>query len=128
MEIKTALVEEFNSELEEVGKMEVGTEQHKIAVDSVTKMADRIIEIKKLDIQEQMKEAELIQEAEIKAQQMKDEKKDKVVRNVISVAIPMVQLAAAGLVFVMSTNFERNGTFTTEGGKISVKELLRFKR
>ena len=43
MSIKNDLVEEFESELEELGKMEVGTEKYKTLVDGVTKLADRII-------------------------------------------------------------------------------------
>ena len=49
MSIKHDLVEEFNSELEELGKMEVGGEKYKVAVDGIAKLADRIIEIDKIE-------------------------------------------------------------------------------
>ena len=105
MEIKERLSEEFENELEDIGRMEVGSEEHKLAVDSVTKLADRIIEIKKLE----------------------DEKKDRFVKNAISIGTFVGSAAIYGLAFIVSTNFERIGSFTTEGGRISVRELLKLK-
>lgn len=127
MSVKSNLVEEFESELEELSKMAIGTDTYKTTVDGVTKLADRIIELEKnekelaaqIDAQER--------EYAIKAQQLKDEKRDRLIKNCITVGTFIGGVAVYGLAFIASTNFEREGTFTTEGGKSSVKQLLKLK-
>ena len=127
MSVKTLLVEEFKSEIEEIGKLEVGSEQHKAAVDSATKLVDRIIEIEKFESDRNAKENNQKTDTDLKLRQLEDEKKDRFIRNCITVGIAAGQLTAAGLAFVMSMNFEKEGTLTTEGGRSSLKQLLKFR-
>ncbi len=127
MSVRSNLVEEFESELKELSKMAIGTDTYKTTVDGVTKLADRIIEIEKnekelaaqIDAQER--------EYAIKVQQLKDEKRDRLIKNCITVGTFIGGITVYGLAFIASTNFEREGTFTTEGGKSSVKQLLKLK-
>ena len=72
MSIKNDLVEEFESELEELSKMEVGTDTYRTTVDGVTKLADRIIEIDKIEKENSFNIDTQEQEYAIKAQQLKD--------------------------------------------------------
>lgn len=127
MSIKNDLVEEFSDELKELGKMEVGTDVYKTTVDGVTKLADRIIEIEKNEKEHVAQMEAQEREYEIKAQQLRDEKRDRLIKNCITVATFIGGVAVYGLAFIASTNFEREGTFTTEGGKSSVKQLLKLK-
>ena len=127
MSIKNDLVEEFSDELKELGKMEVGTDTYKSTVDGVTKLADRIIEIEKNEKEHAAQIDAQEREYEIKAQQLKDEKRDRLIKNCITVGTFIGGIAVYGLAFIASTNFEREGTFTTEGGKSSVKQLLKLK-
>ncbi len=127
MSIKNDLVEEFSDELKELGKMGVGTDTYKATVDGVTKLADRIIEIEKNEKEHAAQIDAQEREYEIKAQQLRDEKRDRLIKNCITVATFIGGVAVYGLAFIASTNFEREGTFTTEGGKSSVKQLLKLK-
>lgn len=127
MSIKNDLVEEFESELEELGKMEVGTEKYKTLVDGVTKLADRIIEIDKVENEHVVQIDTQEQEYAIKAQQLKDEKKDRFIKNCIAVGTFVGGVLVYSLAFIASMNFEREGTLTTEGGRSSLRQLLKLK-
>lgn len=130
MGIKTALVDEFNNELKELGKLELGSDKYKVAVDGVTKLADRITEIEKLDdsrAEKKHQELALSYEQDLKREQLESEKKDRVAKNWIMVGTAVFSAAVYGLAFIASTNFEREGTFTTEGGKNSIRQLLKIK-
>ena len=127
MSIKNNLVEEFESELEELGKMEVGTEKYKTLVDGITKLADRIIEIDKVENEHVVQIDTQEQEYAIKAQQLKDEKKDRFIKNCIAVGTFVGGVLVYSLAFIASMNFEREGTLTTEGGRSSLRQLLKLK-
>lgn len=127
MSVRSKLVEEFESELEELGKMEVGNETYKTTVDGVTKLADRIIEIDKNEKENSVKIDIQEQEYAIKAQQLKDEKKDRFIKNCIAIGTFVGGVLVYSLAFIASTNFEREGTLTTEGGKSSLRQLLKLK-
>lgn len=127
MSVRSNLVEEFESELEELSKMEVGTDTYRATVDGVTKLADRIIEIDKIEKDNSVKIDTQEQEYAIKAQQLKDEKKDRFIKNCIAIGTFVGGVLVYGLAFIASTNFEREGTLTTEGGKSSLRQLLKLK-
>ena len=127
MSVRSNLVEEFESELEELSKMEVGTDTYRATVDGVTKLADRIIEIDKIEKENSVKIDTQEQECAIKAQQLKDEKKDRFIKNCIAIGTFVGGVLVYGLAFIASTNFEREGTLTTEGGKSSLRQLLKLK-
>ena len=116
MSVRSNLVEEFESELEELSKMEVGTDTYRATVDGVTKLADRIIEIDKIEKENSVNIDTQEQEYAIKAQQLKDEKKDRFIKNCIAIGTFVGGVLVYGLAFIASTNFEREGTLTTEGG------------
>ena len=127
---KNLLYEELEKELKELSRMQIGTEQYKVAVDGITKLTDRIIEIDKLDSEKNAKELENIarmEEQELKREQLKSEKRDRIVKNVIAVGGAVLSVAVYALAFIASTNFEREGTFTTEGGKNSIRQLLKLR-
>lgn len=127
MSVKSILVEEFESELKEVKKLEVGSDKHKNAVDSLTKLADRIIEIEKLKDEADFKRESLDNETSLKEQQFKDEKKDRNIKNGLTAVNVIGGLGFAAWAFVSSMNFEKEGTLTTDGGKSALRHLLKFK-
>ncbi len=126
MSIKNHLVEEFQSELEELKKMQLGTDDYKITVDGVTKLADRIIELEKNEKEHAAQINAQENEYIIKVQQLRDEKRDRLIKNSITVGTFIGGIVVYSLAFIASTNFEREGTFTTEGGKNSIKQLLKI--
>ena len=125
MRNETALHNELQSELEELAKIEVGSDKYKVAVDGVTKLADRVIEIEKLEADKVNKETEV----ELKTQQLKDEKRDKKIRNGIAIAGIVIPLTVDTVVKVwgtlFTTNFEKFDTQTTTAGKSFFNQLFR---
>lgn len=127
MSIKTNLIEEFNSELEELAKMEVGTDEYKTTVDGITKLADRIIAMEAAEAEKENRAIDRQVDIDHKTQQLADEKHDKIVKNCLTGLSVVGGLGVAFITAVMSMNFEREGTFTTEAGKGSIRQLLKFK-
>ena len=127
MSVKSMLVDEFEKGMKEVEKLPVGSEEYAEAMTTLMKLCDRINEIEKQEGEYYQNEVAQMNERLYKDQQLAIEKRSRTMEVACKVGLAAMQLLAAGLVFVMSTNFERNGTFTTEGGKISVRELLQFK-
>ncbi len=127
MSVRRQLVEEFESQIKELGKLELGTDKHKATVDSVTKLADRIIEIDKIEQEMELKDLTQGFEANYKERQLIDEKKDRLVKNCLTGVNVVGGLGFAFAAFLLSMNFEKTGTLTTEGGRSALKQLLRFK-
>lgn len=130
MGIKNILRDELEKELKELSRMQIGTEQYKITVDGITRLSDKIIELEKLESENAVKDFENVvrtEEQELKREQLKSEKRDRVVKNVITVGTAVLSVAVYALAFIASTNFEREGSFTTEGGKNSIRQLLKLR-
>lgn len=126
MSIKHDLIEEFNNQLEEVGKMEVGTEKYKITMDGVTKLADRIIEIEKCEAESDIAEETRVNNELSKAEELRIDKRDKIIRNVIEGVKVVGGFGLTAWAFVAAMNFEKEGVLTTEGGKAALRSLLKF--
>lgn len=126
MGIKNDLTAEFNSQLEEVSRMEVGGEKYKIAIDGLTKLADRIIEIEKHEQEAAFNSSTHTNDHAIKTAQLADEKHDRRVRNGIEAVKVVGGFGLAAWAFVASMNFEKEGTLTTEGGRSALRQLLKF--
>lgn len=127
MSIKQSLIDEYNSQLEELSKMEVGDEKYKIVVDGVTKLADRIIEIEKNESDSSIKWESIDRDNELKAIQMKEEKRDRIIKNCIEVGKIGGTSVLTAWAFVAAMNFEKTGhLFSTEGGRTALKSLLKF--
>ena len=127
MSVKSMLVDEFEKGMKEVSKMPIGSEEYAEAMATLMKLCNQINEIDKQEGEYYLNEVGRMNERLYKEQQLAIEKRTRMMEVACKVGLATMQLLAAGLAFIMSTNFERNNTFTTEGGKISVRELLKFK-
>ena len=128
MSVKNLLDDEIRNELENLGRETIGSDSYKANLDGVTKLLDRKIEIEKLESDRldkiESRETELI----FKETQLKEEKKDRMIKNGITIGTFVGSAALYVLAFVASTNFEREGTFTTEGGRGALRNLLKIKK
>ena len=130
MGIKNILWDEIEKEVKELSKMQVGTDQYKVTVDGIARLSDKIIELEKLESENAVKDFENFvrtEEQDLKREQLKSEKWDRAVKNVITVGTAVLSVAVYALAFIASTNFEREGSFTTEGGKNSIRQLLKLR-
>ena len=84
MSIQRLLREEIESEFKELSTITPGGENYKIAVDGITKLMDRAIEMEKNEIDRQDRIDARDSENELKTKQMEDEKKDRFVKNLLA--------------------------------------------
>lgn len=113
MNVENLLCDEIRRELEKLKEMEVGSEQHKETVDSVTKLTDRAIELEKIEVESQKHDDD-----------RKDEQIDRLIRNCIAaagIAIPSIITVWGTL---KSLKFEEEGTVTTIVGRGFINKLL----
>lgn len=111
--IETLLHEEIAEKFEKLNKMEAGTPEYDTAVNSVTKLMDRVIEMERLD-----------NEIQDKSETQKEEKKDRLIRNIISGAGVVLPIFVTIWGTKKSFEFEKEGTITTIMGRGFINKLL----
>lgn len=126
MTIKNLFRDEIQNELGELSKMEVGSDKYKTAVDGVTKLADRMIELEKVEIDNQDKAENRANDYELRMKQMEDDKKDRFIKNVLTgiTFAGSVGLAIWGT--VTSMKFEKEDSFTSLLGRRWVEKTTSF--
>ena len=116
MKIEVMLHEEIETKIEKLKHMEVGSDEYKSAVDSLTKLLDRAIELDKHNVEHQEK-----------LDARDDENKDRLIRNILNglgIVIP------AGLTIwgtLKTLKFEETGTVTTMAGRGIINRLFHKK-
>lgn len=121
------LEEECTKEIEELGKLKLGSDEYRMTVEGVTKLADRMIELQKIDIEREKEVKSREFEENYKLQQMEEDKKDRFIKNCLTGVSVVGGLGCAVVMGLISMNFEKEGTFTTEAGRNSIRQLLKFK-
>ena len=124
MKIETLLHDEIKSELEELKKIELGSEKYKVTVDGLTKLVDKAIEMYKLNIEVQEKVESRENDNDLKLKQMEEERKDRFVRNGIAVAGIVIPTMVTIWGTIKTIEFEKEGTITTIMGRGFINKLL----
>lgn len=124
MEIEELLDGEIQQEFSTLKKMGMGTEEYKTSVDGLTKLLDRAIEMKKIDIEEDDRIETREFENDLKLKQMKDDKIDRWVKNGLTVLGIAVPTAVTIWGTLKSFKFEEEGTITTIMGRGFINKLL----
>ena len=124
MSVKSMLNEELETELEELKKYSIGGDEYKSAIDGITKLADRMIELEKFsnEAEERNKNREV--DAELKQAQLEATKKDNRVKNAISIAGILIPIGVTIWGTLKAFEFERDGTVTTLIGKGFINKLI----
>ena len=122
------LNDEIVDEIDGLSKMDLGTDEYRITIEGVTKLIDRATKYKEIDAEteRQSKKIEAEAEAQAKARddeyalrtmQMRDERLDKIVRNVLT------GFTFGGTMFTIwclasaTFTFEEKGTITSSLGR-----------
>lgn len=124
MSIKTLLDDEIREEIENLRDVEAGTDKHKAAVDALTKLLDRSIEMDKNDIEATDRYDRQKSETELKQKQIEEDRKDRIVKNVLT---GISVIGGFGLTIwgtCKSIKFEETGTITTIMGRGFIQKLL----
>ena len=124
MKFRSQLVTEIKNELETLGRLEVGSDEHKNAVDSAVKLMDRAIEIDKLDAEIERNEIDRENELFYKNEELKSNKKDRIVKDIINVAGICLSTGLAIWGTYVTLNFEKEGTVTTIAGRNFMSKLF----
>lgn len=124
MSIRSLLDEEIRNELGEIKQMEVGSEEHEKAVNSLVKLVDRSIEMEKMDIDINEKDKDRENDIDLKLRAIEEDRKDRKIKNCIAVAGIIIPSAITVWGAIKSIEFEKEGTFTTIMGRGFISKLL----
>lgn len=124
MSVKDLLEGEITKRFEDLENVDSGTEEYETTVNGLTKLLDREIEMEKLEIERIEKVENQKIEHDLKVQQMKEEKTSRWTRDITNWGNLVIGAGMFVWGLIASTNFEREGTFTTSGGRHSVKKVL----
>ena len=113
MTIKDRLDEELISELDTLSSTPYKSEEYGKVKDTVSMLFDKKIEMDKAE-----------SERLIKRQQLEDEKKDRLVKNIMTAAGIALPLLVTIWGTKVSLKFEEEGTFTTIMGRGFINKLL----
>ena len=125
MKNETMLHEEIQSEFEELKNIEVGSDKYKTAVDGLTKLMDRAIEIDKLNVSVEDRRDTRDVDAELKQEQLEADVKDRKVRNAISFVGIIIPTAVTIWGTLKSLKFEETGTVTTNAGRNFMNQIFK---
>lgn len=126
-EIKDKLKNEISSELDSLSNMELGTEQYKNAVESVSKLIDKQNEIDKIELERAKQQlSDYVETNKINKQKELDEynKKDQLIKNIISIGSIIIPVLVTVWGTYKTLKFEETGTVTTIMGRGFINKLL----
>lgn len=115
MDLTTKLHVEIDERFDDIARLDPSSKEYSAAVDSVTKLMDRAIEIEKFEASEAHNE-----------KQMKEDRKSRIVKHCIDVGSVVLPLTLTVWGTLVSLKFEEEGTITTTVGKKTLDRL--FKR
>ena len=124
MSMQKMLEEEITSEFEALKKLNPGEEQHKTAVNSLTQLMDRAIELEKSksEVCDRIECREI--DVEFKRKQLDEDKKDRIVRYIMTGVKDAAIIGVTIWGTVASINFEKEGSITTSAGRKHLNKVL----
>ena len=128
MSIQRLLREEIESEFKELSTITPGGENYKVAVDGITKLMDRAIEMEKNEIDRQDRIDARNSENEYKTKQMEDEKKDRFVKNLLAGVGTIGGLVVTIWGAKKAWKFEETGTVASPVGRSFINKLISFRK
>lgn len=113
MKIEELWDEDLVSEMEKLRQTRYDDKDYKAVSDTVAMLMDRKIEMTKVENEQLFRE-----------KQMEDEKKDRLIKNILSAAGIALPLLVTIWGTKVSLKFEEEGTFTTIMGRGFIQKLL----
>lgn len=112
MNIEELYAKEISAEFGNLEDLEAGSEEYCKTVDGIAKLTDKLVDLKKLDIE---------------SQQMDEERKDRKIKNRISIAGVAVPSGITVLGMVLMFLFEERGTIVGRTSNKIVERIFRSK-
>ena len=127
MEMINTLMEEIEQLRSDLKGMDASSKEYTVKANQLDSLMSKVIEMEKFNSEQDMRAQELNMDAELKREQMNDEKKSRWVGlglQALGIGLPL-------LVTIWGTNktikFEQEGTVTTFAGKNFFNNLFRKK-
>jgi hypothetical protein len=117
MDMTTKLHVEIDERFDDIAKMDPSTKEYSAAVESLSKLMDRAIEIEKFEASETHNE-----------KQMKEEHNSRLVKNGIDIGLGLLPIAVGIWGTKVCLKFEETGTITTTVGRKILDKVLSFKK
>ena len=117
------LHEEIDSQFDGLEGIEIGSEAYRNAVDGLSKLMDREIEISKLQAEREDKLESRAIETRLKNRQLMDDKTDKIIRNGLTAAGLVVTAGLTVWGTLKTFKFEETGTITSSIGRGFIQRL-----
>lgn len=108
-------------QITEIDRLEVGSEQYKVAVDGVCKLIDKSVEVRKIRVSKIDRDDERI----IKLEQMKNDKKERKIQMFINIGGIIIPVIVTVWGTFKTFEFEREGTVTTILGRKFIQNLFK---
>ena len=131
MTVEELIMEEIENLSAKLGTLKVGSDEYKAVADRLDKLIAKSIEMGKTHIEADLKDRQLELEnkkveieSKQKEQQMEEEKKDRLVKNCISIGGIVLPVAVTIWGTLKSLKFEESGTVTTIMGRGFINKLL----
>jgi hypothetical protein len=124
MDIMTKLNTEIETLTKALEGMTPGTDPHKAAIDELTKLMDRAIKLQELENEQKNKELIREDDKALKLEQAKEDKKDRLIKNIIAAAGIVLPLGVTIWGTRTSLKFEEEGTVTTILGRGFINKLI----
>ena len=124
MSTKHLLEEEIQSEIELIGKLQVGSEEHKVATEALAKLLDKYNEMDKLELEYQDKFDSREAEQEMKEKQLEHDKKDAKIKNGLTL---LGLIASTGTLIwgtCKSLKFEQDGVYSSMISRANIQKLF----
>lgn len=120
MKFRQALNDEIDLKLEALRGIEAGTDKYESAVNGLTKLMEKAIEINKIESEALQEEKDV----ELRVKQMNEDKNDRLLKNGIAIGGIVLPIAVTIWGTIVTLNFEKEGTVTTMMGRGFINNLL----
>lgn len=126
MNLERMTNEEIETEMAELSKMQLGTDEYKATIDGITKLMDRSIKLKELEKDSKEKAEALEAETRLKEEEIEIDKKDKRTRNVIAGVSVIGGLGVTVWGAIKSWKFEEHGYVSSSAGRKFTDNLFKI--
>lgn len=123
MSVKQKLEDEFESQMNLLSNMDVGTDEYAKTVEGVSKIADRLIKIQQLNDEYDLKSREIENAKENRIQEEEQARK----KNRIDWGKVIVPTVGAFTMGIITMIWEKTDTLTSSAGKSALRDILPFK-
>lgn len=124
MNMENLLYDAIETDFEKLADKNLSSEERRATVDELTRLMDRAIEMEKVTNDCKDKTEVRENDQAVKLQQLKDERKDRLVKNIMSAAGIVLPLFVTIWGTKVSLKFEETGSVTTIMGRGFVQKLL----